>query len=184
MNYRLSYAHVFASYLTYNRILPIWKTAEVILVQKSGRDPEQLTSYRPISLILVFLKVLERVIHIILNEVTTSFRTTNLAPEINIQPWNTHPLVRRDQPLLRKKGLLFGRLSTVIPNFRSSLARRSGHEIKEHFGNTRRLPARQALSWEPEKRDLRYSSHPYRTTSGSRFLFSFIPETYRISLTE
>ena len=39
-----------------------WKFAEIILILKPGKPPQETTSYRPISLLLVLSKLLERVI--------------------------------------------------------------------------------------------------------------------------
>jgi hypothetical protein len=43
------------------RYLPAqWKVAQIILVLKQGKPPNQLTSYRPISLLPIVSKVFEK----------------------------------------------------------------------------------------------------------------------------
>lgn len=41
----------------------LWKLAEVIMIQKPGKPAEQLTSYRPISLLPVLSKLFEKLVH-------------------------------------------------------------------------------------------------------------------------
>lgn len=41
----------------------LWKLAEVIMILKPGKPPEELTSYRPISLLPVLSKLFEKVLH-------------------------------------------------------------------------------------------------------------------------
>ena len=55
--------------IIYNAILRIqyypklWKLAQIIMLPKPGKDPHQAASYRPISLLPVFSKILEKIIY-------------------------------------------------------------------------------------------------------------------------
>jgi hypothetical protein len=39
-----------------------WKVAEIILILNTGKSPNELTSYRPISLLLIVSKVFEKLL--------------------------------------------------------------------------------------------------------------------------
>ncbi|KAK2578437.1 hypothetical protein KPH14_012565 [Odynerus spinipes] len=50
----------------------IWKCAEVTLLQKPGKNPKTPSSYKPISLLPIISKLIEKIIHgRLLEEVTT-----------------------------------------------------------------------------------------------------------------
>lgn len=50
---------IFNACLTRNFVPPQWKVAQVTMIQKPGKPADQVTSYRPISLLPVLSKVLE-----------------------------------------------------------------------------------------------------------------------------
>ena len=54
----------------------LWKVAEVIMIPKPGKPPHEVTSYRPISLLPVILKLFEKL------------------------------LIRRIKPIIEKKGVI------------------------------------------------------------------------------
>ena len=41
----------------------LWKLAQITMLPKPGRNPRQTASYRPISLLPVFSKILEKIIY-------------------------------------------------------------------------------------------------------------------------
>lgn len=41
----------------------LWKIALIVLINKPGKPPDQVTSYRPISLLPIFAKIIEKIIH-------------------------------------------------------------------------------------------------------------------------
>ena len=55
--------------IIFNAILRIqyfpkpWKLAQIKMLHKPGKDPHQTASYRPISLLSVFSKILEKIIY-------------------------------------------------------------------------------------------------------------------------
>lgn len=55
-----------------------WKTAKVIAVKKPGKNPSEVTSYRPISLLSSLSKILEKIIVSCLNQ---HINNNNILPE-------------------------------------------------------------------------------------------------------
>lgn len=52
----------------------IWKTARTIPVHKSGKDPNDRTSYRPIAILPIFSKIFDKVINTKLTEFNEEFK--------------------------------------------------------------------------------------------------------------
>jgi hypothetical protein len=46
----------------------IWKQAKIILIPKPGKDPSKTNSYRPISLLPIFSKIYEKLLHQLIKE--------------------------------------------------------------------------------------------------------------------
>ncbi|KMQ90710.1 reverse transcriptase [Lasius niger] len=69
---------LFNAILRTNFFPPQWKVAEIIMIPKPGKPPEEAKSYRPISLLPIPSKVLER---IILSRLLPVIRERNLIPD-------------------------------------------------------------------------------------------------------
>ena len=55
-------SHFFTRVIEENQIPKIWRSAKVIAIEKPGKDPKLAASYRPISLLSVCYKLLERLV--------------------------------------------------------------------------------------------------------------------------
>ena len=55
-------SHFFSKVIEDNQIPKIWRSAKVIAIEKPGKDPNLAASYRPISLLSVCYKFLERLV--------------------------------------------------------------------------------------------------------------------------
>lgn len=53
---------LFNALLRLGHVPGIWKVAQIILIQKPGKDPVEVTSYRPISLLPELWKLFERLL--------------------------------------------------------------------------------------------------------------------------
>ena len=69
---------LFTGCLILGYIPPHLKSATVVMIEKKNQPPEQITSYRPISLLNVVGKILERVIQ---SRLTSFAETNNVIPE-------------------------------------------------------------------------------------------------------
>jgi predicted metallopeptidase len=102
-------------YLTqlYNAVLrtsfypPQWKVAEIIMILKPGKKPDNVTSYRPISLITVISKVFEK---LLLLKMQPTIDELKLIPDHQFgfrQRHNTiqqvHRLVKKSAKALRQE---------------------------------------------------------------------------------
>ena len=70
---------IFNSCLTLSYFPKIWKLAKVISIRKPGKPPSAPTSYRPISLLSILSKILER---IILVRLKNHLQDNNIIPEV------------------------------------------------------------------------------------------------------
>ena len=128
----------------YNSILRLnyWpvtlKQAKVIMVPKPGKDPNEVSSYRPISLLPVLSKILEKLILL---------KLTNEPNSMNWIPWHQfgfrkshstiqqcHRLVDTINEALEDKNYCPALFSRRKPGFRQSLAQRP------HAKNTTNTP--------------------------------------------
>ena len=56
----------------------LWKKAKIIMIHKSGKSKEELTSYRPILLLICLSKLFEKIIN---KKITTWAESNNLYPQ-------------------------------------------------------------------------------------------------------
>jgi len=56
----------------------VLKTAEITVIPKTGKDPQDSTSYRPISLLPIISKILER---LLANKILTDEKYVNSLPD-------------------------------------------------------------------------------------------------------
>jgi hypothetical protein len=76
----LNLLYIFNTVLRLNYWPKSLKRAQIIMIPKPGKDPKDVSSYRPISLLSIILKVLEKLLHKRINTTRiskTGFRTTN-----------------------------------------------------------------------------------------------------------
>ena len=82
--------------IIFNEILRIqyfpkpWKLAQIKMLHKPGKDPHQTASYRPISLLPVFSKILEEIIY---GRIKTIIETKNLIPDHQFGFRNKHSTI-------------------------------------------------------------------------------------------
>jgi hypothetical protein len=65
------------------------KTAEIILIPKPGKDPKELTSYRPISLLSTVNKIFEKILP---RRINTDLRTS--IPHYNKHTESSIPYIK------------------------------------------------------------------------------------------
>jgi hypothetical protein len=53
---------IFNAVLLKGYFLAQWKVAQIVLILRPGKSPNELTSYRPISLLPIVLKVFEKLL--------------------------------------------------------------------------------------------------------------------------
>lgn len=82
-----------------------WKLAQVVPINKPGKDPTTATSYRPISLLSVLSKLLERVV---LNRLSGFLESNNILPD---QQHGFRPGRSTTHQLKRVKNIISGGLS-------------------------------------------------------------------------
>ena len=58
-----SITRIFNESLSQAKVPPAWKTSNVTHIPKGGGDPTRPSNYRPVSLLSLISKVLERIIH-------------------------------------------------------------------------------------------------------------------------
>jgi len=84
--------------LIYNSVLRLryfpvqWKISEIIMIQKPGKPAEETTSYRPISLLPIFSKLLEK---LLIQRMTPIIAATGLIPDYQFGFRNQHSTVEQ-----------------------------------------------------------------------------------------
>lgn len=76
-----------------------WKVAQIILLPKPGKDPEQVTSYRPISLLPILSKVLEK---LLLKRIKPILQERQLIPEHQFGFRERHATIEQVHRVVRK----------------------------------------------------------------------------------
>ena len=90
--------------IIYNAILRIqycpkpWKLAQIKMLHKPGKDPHQTASYRPISLLPVFSKILEKIIYCRIKTIETK----KLIPDHQFGFRNKHSTIEQMHRLINE----------------------------------------------------------------------------------
>jgi len=74
------------------------KTAEIIVIPKPGKDPQDPTSYRPISLLLIIFKVPEQ---LLANKIITDEKYVNSLPDHQFGFRHKHSTIQQVIPLTK-----------------------------------------------------------------------------------
>ena len=91
--------------IIFNAILRIqyfpqpWKLAQIKMLHKPGKDPHQIASYRPISLLPVFSKILEKIIYY---RIKTIIEIKKLIPEHQFGFRNKHSTIEQMHRLINE----------------------------------------------------------------------------------
>ena len=76
-----------------------WKVAQIIMILKPGKDPDIVSSYRPISLLPIISKILER---LFLNRLNKYITNRNLIPDHQFGFRNYHGTIEQVNRILSK----------------------------------------------------------------------------------
>ena len=82
----------------------LWKLAQIEMLPKSGKDPHQTASYRPISLLPVFSKILEKIIY---NRIKPIIEKEKLIPDYQFGFRNKHSMIEQMHRLINEIILAF-----------------------------------------------------------------------------
>lgn len=91
--------------IIYNTILRLnyfplqWKVAQIILLQKPGKNPEDITSYRPISLLPVAAKIFEK---LLLKRIRLELEKNNFIPDHQFGFRQQHSTIEQVHRIIRK----------------------------------------------------------------------------------
>ena len=119
------------------------KTAEIIIIHMPGKDPQDPTSYRPISFLSIISKVLER---LLANKIITNEKYINSLPDHQFGLRHKHSTIQR--------------------------VYRIGHTINEAFEKRNTapvlflMPAKPSIRFGTKDYSIKYGT-PYRSTSTS-----------------
>lgn len=102
-------AQIFNAIVRFRHFPQHWKTAKVILLPKPGKNPEEVASYRPISLLPVMSKLFEKILHKRISKIV-----------------NEHNIIPNHQFGFRGKHATVEQVSRVINTIRTAM------ENKEH----------------------------------------------------
>ena len=103
--YVCHYVHARLMTIIFNAILRIqyfpkpWKLAQIKMLPKPGKDPHQTASYRPISLLPVFSKILEKIIYC---RIKTIIEIKKLIPEHQFGFRNKHSTIEQMHRLINE----------------------------------------------------------------------------------
>lgn len=76
-----------------------WKLAQIIMIPKPGKDPHETKSYRPISLLPVFSKILEKIIY---DRIKPIIEKNHLIPDHQFGFRNKHSTIEQTQRLVNE----------------------------------------------------------------------------------
>ena len=77
----------------------LWKLAQIEMLPKSGKDPHQTASYRPISLLPVFSKILEKIIY---DRIKPIIEKEKLTPDYQFGFRNKHSMIEQIHRLINE----------------------------------------------------------------------------------
>lgn len=106
--------------LLYNAVLRVgyypcqWKVSQIILIPKAGKKPEELNSYRPISLLPVLSKAFEK---LLLRRLTPILESRKLIPDHQFGFRSAHGTIEQVHRIVKKISLALERKSYLSAAF-------------------------------------------------------------------
>jgi hypothetical protein len=122
----LKITHIINAAFRMRYIPRIWKMAEVLMISKPGKPPNKVDSYRPISLLPIMSKLIEKLLLIRLKSVIAK---KNLIPDHQIGLRNQHSTLEQvhriieaiEQAIEEKKDMCSS-ISGCVSGLRQGLA--------------------------------------------------------------
>ena len=90
---------IFNAILRIQYFSKLWKLAQIIMLPKPGKDPHQTASYRPISLLPVFSKILEKIIY---DRIKRTIEKKKLMPDHQFGFRNKHSTIEQMHRLINE----------------------------------------------------------------------------------
>lgn len=95
----MAITHIFNAILTYAHFPNQWKVAEIIMILKPGKDPKELNSYRPISLLPIVSKLFEKML---LHRLEPIIEEANLIPKHQFGFRGKHGTIEQTHRLVKQ----------------------------------------------------------------------------------
>ena len=90
---------IFNAILRIQYFSKLWKLAQIIMLPKPGKDSHQTASYRPISLLPVFSKILEKIIY---DRIKRTIEKKKLIPDHQFGFRNKHSTIEQMHRLINE----------------------------------------------------------------------------------